>query len=360
LIFLFFNSFKRAVLVLFLGTFGGMLLLMSLYNAITIGAFSISTFSEHAMISFTNTFLKQNPEYTPVINRAIIKCQKRIRKQHKKIISESWNLKKINQILRKYYNTNRNLILKLLLKNNKNLEQDLLFMKWRPQLRKISMDAIRNRPDIYLKYFCSNLTIYFFEGKNDTDFYNLLRKRHAILYSKRYKKRFYHFHKEISKNRLRKYYKNAYLRTISKDFTGSLLKEQALLKTLPQSEIRKRFKHPLQLKFFQKLHHGFEKFHNIVFRDNFWFYWYVFTLILSSIRLYQTRFHHCGTFIIFIMTLTALFHGIIVSMSAFPTPRHRYPLDFVFYLAFFLFPIMFMQDPSPHQSKKTKKALTKN
>jgi hypothetical protein len=231
-------------------------------------------------------------------------------------------------------------------------------MKWRPQLRKISIDAIRSSPDIYLKYFCSNLIVYFLEGKNDTDFYNLLRRRHSILYSKRYKKRFYQYHTEISKNRLRKYYKNAYLKTISEDFSASLLKEQYFLKTLPQPEIRKRFKNPIQLKFFQKIHKGFEKIHNLVFRDNFWFYWYVFTLIFSFIRLCRTRFHHKGTFIIFIMTLTALFHGIIVSMASFPTPRHRYPMDFVFYLSFFLFPIIFKDLSLP--DKNTESAPTKN
>ena len=90
LLFLFLNAYKKKLILLFSISFVTPLILLCIYNYFTIGSFAISTFTEHALISFTSTFLEKNPSYSPQVNRAIEKSLNRLsphkKKNHKKFL----------------------------------------------------------------------------------------------------------------------------------------------------------------------------------------------------------------------------------------------------------------------------------
>ena len=314
-----------------------MLIFMGVYNHFTIGTFSISPFGEHALLSFTNTFMDPDPAYPDNLNRAIRRCRERMRPIHRQAIETSWDVERINRILQKYYNLNRRLFFNALVREEAP-EADDLYMKWRPLVRRAGMDAILNHPGIYLKYVYSNLMVYFFHKKTDHNFYASLQRRYAIAY--RFRKRFSGLSaKEIFAS-LRIYYANVYRQTLSEAFSQMFLKEYWSLGILSKEEISALLKKPIRMGFLHKLHRGYEQFHNFLFRSDLWIFFFLLALVGSAGRWVFSRFRHQGAFFVLVLTASALFHGIVVAMSALPTDRLNYPLDYVYYLSLFLAPLL--------------------
>jgi hypothetical protein len=344
LLFLIMNAYKKLTVFLFAISFAAVLFLMCLYNYFTIGSFSISTFTEHALISFTSSFLEKSPGYPLEINEAIEKCQKRLTPAQKNIIENSWDHKKLFRILAKHYNRTRRIIFDSLASIEKK-DSYSLYMKWRPILRELAIEAIKNRPTVYIKYLYSNGLMYFFYRRGDVDFYQQLERRYLRAFN--YKKNATEF--ILSKDSIgseesgiRIYYPKAYVLSLSKDFVKSFLKEyddpelfsKVKMKRIGRKEVR------IEPTFLQSVHRVFQSVHVFLFRSNFWVYFFLFTLIFSFFKLLRSRFSHKDAFILFIMTFSALLHGIVVSMSALGRMRLAYPMNFVYYLSLFLFPII--------------------
>jgi hypothetical protein len=349
--FLFINSSKKAVF-LFAVPLIVILFLTSLYNYITIGSFSVSTFTENALISFTSTFLEKNEKYAPRVNEAIEKCQNQVRPAHKNVMENSWDYKKLSRVLKRYYNRNRMLIFSTLIKYEKE-DSYSLYMKWRPILKKVALNSILSRPKIYIKYIYSNLLTIFFNSMGDPDFYDILKKRYlkalnyksyftqSILNRVRYKA-----------HSLQLYSKKEYGSTITQDFPKSFLKEYWDPGVLSKIKIKKicRKKALLIPTFLQRVHQAFKVVHEFIFRNNSWIFIFLFTFIFSFFRLLKSRFHHKDAFILFIMTLSALLHGVVVATASLPILRLIFPMNFVYYLSLFLLPIII-----DHDSKKPQK-----
>ncbi len=340
LFFLIFNSYKKIIVFVFIISFAGILFLMCLYNYITIGSFTVSTFTEHALISITSTFLEQNPTYPSEINQIIKKCRERIHPARKNIIKNSWNYKKLFRVMKKYYNRNRRFLFSRL-KSLETGDSYNLYMKWRPILKKIALNAIKNRPKTYFKYLYSNLMIYFFNRIGDVPFYQKLKERYLAALN--HKKRYIDLSTKRDKiETMRLYITKEYAATLSIDFAKSLLKEYWNPDVLSKIKMKKINKKEVRLEptFLQKVHLGFKSVHEFLFHNNSWIFIYFFTLIFSFFRLLKSRFHHKEAFIIFIMTFSALLHGIVVSMSAVAARRLAFPMNFVYYMSLFLFPIL--------------------
>ena len=349
LLFLFLNAYKKKLILLFSISFVTPLIFLCIYNYFTIGSFAISTFTEHALISFTSTFLEKNPSYSPQIKRPIEKSLNRLSPHKKNIIKNSWDPKPLSHILLRHYNRNRRIIFQTL-KSFEDKNADNLYMKWRPVLKKIAWDAIRDHPDIYLKFFYSNLNRYFLRKKN-INFYIRLqgRYRSTLLLKERYIR----FYKYRAPDTLRLYYKNEYIKTIDQGYVKNLLKEYWNLRTLhPGQKSQLKFK-TLKLHFLQKVHNGFLKIHKQLFHNKLWIFFFFFSFIFSSIKTLVTRFHHRGSFFMFVLTGSALLHGVVISISSFSDIRLSYPLDFIYYLSLFLIPIMLKPDSIDQKANKS-------
>jgi hypothetical protein len=141
---------------------------------------------------------------------------------------------------------------------------------------------------------------------------------------------------------MRLYITKEYASTLSKDFAKSLLKEYWNPEVLSKVKMKKINKKEVRLEptFLQKVHLGFKGVHEFLFHNNSWIFIYFFTLVFSFFRLLKSRFHHKEAFILFIMTFSAFLHGIVVSMSAVAARRLAFPMNFVYYMSLFLFPIL--------------------
>jgi hypothetical protein len=342
--FLFINSYKKAVF-LFAVPFIVILFLTSLYNYITIGSFSVTTFTENALISITSTFLEKNEKYAPGVNEAIEKCQNRVKPAHKNVMENSWNYKELSRVLKKYYNRSRKLVFSILIKHEKE-DSFGLYMKWRPILRKIALNSILIRPKIYIKYIYSNLVTIFFNSMGDVDFYHILKRRYlkALNYKKYFTLSILDWDTlRYKAHPLQLYSKKEYGSTVTKDFPKSFLKEYwdpEIFSKIKIKKVKRRREAWMVPTFLQRVHQGFKVVHEFIFRNNFWIFIFFFTFIFSLLKLWRSRFHHKEAFILFIMTLSALLHGVVVATSAAPILRLIFPMQFVYYLSLFLLPII--------------------
>jgi hypothetical protein len=223
-------------------------------------------------------------------------------------------------------------------------------MKWRPMLRRISLDAIKKHPIFYLKYVYANLVHYFFKRRNpnfDSEMRSRNRKRWKL--KKSYEKNF----QQNIKDMMRLYYKNTYIKTLEPQFLKNLLKEYWDLQPQPKEQkinFREKEKKPT---FLQNINKIFNRMHGFIFVNNLWIYFFFFAFAFSLVRTFITHFHHQGTFLFFLLTLGALLHGVVISMSSIPNSRLATPLDFIYYLSLFLFPIMWI--PKSEKSEKKEK-----
>lgn len=334
------NAYPKKIILIFSASFTVPLLLLCLYNYFSIGSFSISTFTEHALISFTSPFLEKDPFYSTEANLAIEKSLNRLSPHKKNIIKNSWNTRQLGFILHRHYNRNRRIIFQTL-KSLEDEDTDNLYMKWRPVLKEIALDAIFKKPLIYAKFLYANIVQYFFKKRN-IHFYNRLQERYrsTLLLKQRYLR----FYKYRAGDSLRLYYKNDYIQTIKTEFVRDLLKEYWKLKSLTDHQ-RERVKNKiLKLHFLQKLHRDFLKVHQFLFHNKFWIFFFFAAFITSCIRLFTTRLRHRGTFLFFLLTAAALLHGVIISMSSFSDARLSYPLDFIYYFSLLLFPLIWIKE----------------
>ncbi|MCK4762869.1 MAG: hypothetical protein KAW12_11800 [Candidatus Aminicenantes bacterium] len=354
-LFLFLNSRRKKEILSFSLPVILILFLLSAYNYFTIGSFSFSAvYSEHALISFTSTFLETKESYPAEVNEIIEKSKKKIGPKHKKAIEypwditaveELWNIRKTNRALRRHYNRNRNFIFASLLALEEK-DSHALYLKWRPLLKDMAWTAIKKNPGIYLKYVYVNLFVYFFRNMKDVDFYEKLKGRYArFLTPHRYYKGF--LEKTIM---TRVYYKKKYAATLSKseDFLNAFLKENRRPEKIANLDRYKQDgKWQVEIKptFLQKLHIIYKKTHDFLFRNVLWVLGFFFVLVFSFVRLLKSRFSHSGALILFLLTLSALMHGLIISLSSFSILRYSYSMEFVYYLSLFLLPLILPFSP---------------
>lgn len=341
LLFSWLNAYPKKAILFFSLAFIIPLLTLATYNHFTIKSFSLTTFSEHALISFTNTFLEARPDYQPGVRQAIRQSQKFITSSNREIMEKTWNQRELKRLLQKGYNRGRTVIFKVL-KSREDPQADNLYLNWRPLLKKISLDAVRGNPVIYIKYFYANLA----------DFFNLKKHNYRHHWLNKKGKRKVVNHKKIfsgylhppKKDSLRIYYKNSYRRTIDGQFLKNFLKEYF------DSPVPDRTAEPANSEKgmvsvgFRRFQRVYDSIHRMLFQNQFWICFFFFSLIFSLVRLVSTRFSHQGSFLVFLMTLAALCHGLVVSITSIADPRLSSPLDFIYYLSFFLFPILWLPE----------------
>lgn len=353
---LFFHRFlkviKKKEVLSFSLPFIGILFLLSVYNYFTIGVFTFSgQYSQHALISFTATFLEKKETYKPQINKIIDESKKEIKRRHKAAVEESWNHWKLNRALRRYYNKNRDFIFESLLSLEKK-DSYILYMKWRPLLSDMGWTAIKKNPVTYLKYVYTNLFFYFFHNMKDPDFYRELQKRYWTSLNRK------SFYQEYLPNSisLRMYYKKDYVETLSDDFLKSFLKELWQPRTLSKFKIGNVEEKEVHIEptFLQGVHKIYKKIYNVLFRNIIWTFIFLFALVFSFYKLVKSRFRHKGSLIMFTLTLAALLHGLIICMFSFAISRYSYTTEFAFYLSLFLLPIIFLPGSLTQSTRDTR------
>jgi hypothetical protein len=344
------NRFGRGGIIAVALPCAVVLLMQMTYNSLTIGTFSLSAFSEHAMISLTSTFLEPDAAYGHTANRAIARCHSTFRQKHRRILDTSWNPVAIKSVFKKYYERNRVRIDHIFL-SAEPADRYNLYLKWRPLWRRMAMDALRKHPVFALKYIGSSLYAVFWTnlGKQ-ADLYRALHKN-CLSFGQWLKIISLCGVPDSSFNR--RFNTHEYSSTLTPSgFARSMLPE------LYDKEGLLRFADSLApdpgnepfARVFERLHQSLISVHSFVFRNPGWTLALLATWVFSMARLFRTRFRHRGAFTLFLLTSSALIYGIQVAVLAFPYLRYTYCLEFVYYMSPFLWPIALGPGDAPIES----------
>ena len=333
------NRFGRGRVIAVTLPCAAVLLTQMAYNSLTVGTFSLSTFSEHEMISLTSTFLEPDASYGRAANRAIARCRSSFRPKHRLILKTSWDLKAIQSVFKRYYDRNRIQIDQVFL-SAEPADRYNLYLKWRPLWRRMARDALRKHPVFALKYTASSLYRVFWSNlRGQADLYGELHNN-CLDSALRLNTIFPFGVPNSSFNR--RFNTREYSATLTPSgFARSMLPElydrDGHLRSQDPLAPDRRDK-PLA-SVFERLHQSLISVHSVVFRNPGWTLALLAAWAFSVARLFRTGFRHRGAFTLFLLTSSALIYGILIAVLALPVLRYTYSLEFIYYVSPFLWPI---------------------
>jgi len=339
LVFMIRNKFGRGPLIAAVLPCTAVLLSQMVYNALVIKSFTLSGFSEFALISMTSTFLEPDASYGPTANLAIESCRAVFNDRDRRVLETSMDPRAIGPVFRKYYESYRGLIEAVFLAAEP-MEKYNLYIEWRPLWRRMSMDALRRHPGTALKYMYSNLyTVFVSNLWKKVSLYRELRlvRLHDLRRLEMIRK-FGNPDSTFS----RRFNTRAYASTLTPDgFARSMLPElygpDGLPHILRPVSYKRREAHAAP--FPKRLHQCLISVHNALFCNPGWTLAFLAAWLFSFARVVMTGFRHRGAFTLFFLTSAALLYGVLVSAVANPILRYTYSLEFVYYLSPLVWPI---------------------
>lgn len=297
-----------------------LLLALMAYNRCTFGRFVLS---ENAPITFaigSSMYWAQDEKFPPEVNRAIAQVQERIEEKDRKIIFESWDLDQLKSTyyICKYWDCSviMNPISKL---NLSGPEQTKLYLT-------ITKTAIRKNTHVFVKALVLNLYLYFYDNfRYDAEFYGHLAYMHDLLCVQKnaFGQDGVSFSKAQRQSMLREFYDHPKMENFEVvDRDGAAV-----------SQVDPRV--------LQKLHVVYGRAYNRLFRGDNWVTALFAIFVLCSLVLLGTRWAHPGAFILWILALCAIGHGVGCSIVS-NTPRFSSPMWFMYYLLPALLPVLFI------------------
>lgn len=326
------RHFSKRAMLFFAVPFSALLFLVSGYNLLTIRSFTVSTFGEHALISYTSMFLEQSPRYSAAVNDVIASCRGLMSEEERRLLNESWDLRQILRVFQKYYDNNRVFIANRFIAAE-DADEYALYLKWRPLWKRLALDAIRAHPAIYLKFFLATLREFITLNASDADFYAQLANNFLQLPSL---ENYFSGFAAPQAGFNRRFNRKNYVQTLTPEFTRSLLKEYS--RPLPLANFSvKRFHGQARVRlrptWRQRLHLGLQRLTTPLFRNLAWNAVFLLVWGWALVRLVQSRFTHRAALLYFLMGLAVLINAVMACMSGLPLLRYSYPLEFVFFLA---------------------------
>ncbi len=339
LIFMIRNKFGRGPLIAAVLPCAAVLLSQMTYNALVIKSFTLSGFSEHALISLTSTFLEPNPSYGATANHAIKRCRAVFKEKDRRVLETSLNPWAINRVFRRYYERNRVRIAAAFLAVEPKDKYNL-YIEWRPLWHRMARDALRLHPGTALKYFCSNLYMVFVSRLwGQADLYQELRHNRLD------RQRKFKMIRDIGRpdsSFSRRFTTRAYASSLTPEgFERSMLPElygpDGLPRVLDSFPYKRGEQHSASLP--ESLHRRLISVHSVLLRNPGWTLAFLAAWLFSFARVIRTGFRHRGAFTLFSLTSAALLYGFLVAALAYPYLRYTYCLEFVYYLSPFIWPI---------------------
>jgi hypothetical protein len=345
LAFLLINRLPRRTLLAFLVPFPAVLAAISLYDRLSVGTFALSTFSEHALISFASSFLEKDASLGPAAAEAVTYCRRGISDRRLQAMAQIWDYDKLRRISRRYYNDNRIMIGRIFFEHEPAGTYDL-YLKWRPVWRRLALQAIRRHPRLACKYFYSVFMTHFYSERfNDVNFY--VRTEEGFKDSRSLHASFSYYN--ISKPASffnRRFNTAAYARTLSDDFISFMLKEYdrppafRFIRQAADGSVQ------LQPTFWLRLHYAYNRMQHFLFRNGWWILVYLLAAAAALYRLFATRGRHGGAFILFLLVLAFLAYGLIVTASGYTCLRYSYVMEYVLYFCSFGWCLAWLPDPA--------------
>ena len=314
--FLFHNRFAVAALAAFALPLPCLLLLLSAYNYAKIGSFTINAYGENELSFATLTFWEQDPSYPQAVNDAIVRTVAKLNlsEAERHILHSSWQVAELAPIFLKGFNH-------AALAEATALGSNSDYFSTRAWLRKISFDAIKKHPSQYYKFVRTFLLRYYLSIK-EVGFLPESIKISSI--------------PEIYLQRTYSAAKGRQIMTMMAKEYADANPPAAVKITNTGISTHVELSRTPTLVIYIYLHKIITK----LFAQTLWSYAYFAMLVITTIRLWQTKAHHAGTFIVFIFTLAVLGASLVVSLVEYSQKRYSYPMEWVYYLCITLSPIL--------------------
>ncbi len=308
--FILFVRWGRKIMLGLVAPISTALIVLVLYNALTIKLFKLSGGSDWAMLWSTSIYLEPDPVLPDEINKAILAKSSKISDSDKKIIYDSWNLLTFQETME------RNIwdpVLPIVRIIGSPGPDSNLYLKQRRLCRQLYQTAVRQHPDVYLKNFIGAFILYFMKvGRSDWgDFYSHFPlKQYWVTFVE---PSFY------VKN-LKDYYD-------AKPPSGFKVAIANGRKTLL-----------VNLHLLTNLYCQYARIRALLFENLLWIIPLVLGATLSAFGLIGSKGSSVESLFILLMFLCLLGHAIISAVTGHIEKRYTYTLEFVNYLAFALTP----------------------
>lgn len=323
-IFFFINSYKLKFYLSLILPCAILLICLCSYNYFTLKKFTITPFGEANLMGATILYMQPSGDYPAIVNEAIKNTLDSIPRKDISYVKNSSGISKL------YHTFNDNFYRQInLIENLMKFDTTLTFVEVQPIIRKISIDAVKNHPGVYAKFFFSNFLFFFNNISRNISYYENLAgvyKRSVI--DKKYVD-------ELEPGRWRQVSsdKSDNEKVIS-FFTAEIENQKHLENVNINDAAEVELKPTILKSVFQLI----EKIFIIIFRNILWIILYAVVFILSSYQLIKSRFKNIDALIPFLFCLIYLTKAILVSLVEVSLERYSYTVEYAVYfsLPFFI------------------------
>lgn len=317
LLFLIRNKYPLQAILNFAAPLLVLMFLMATYNFFTIKKFTLTPAGEKSLMCATATFWEQDPSYPPQLNQAIKKVQDRLTENERKIIFTSWNRFKLYQIFYKHFQPHT------ILEPMREISDN--YIEVRHLLRKVSLDAIRKHPDLYMKFVTIMMRIHFI--------YNI----------------------QIDLKLYKKYYPERYTQLLETNYSQI----EAIKSDFIVTKQNGRLSVAVRPTVLGKIHKSYNTIIHLIFRNSYWTYLLIITFVVSAFILLRSSFRSQEAFIIFTMTVSVFASGLLVCLVQRSWVRYSFSVEFLHYLSAALLPTLFSGQRSQLIGSHIRNSLTR-
>lgn len=330
IIYFYLNKFKINCYVSLLLPLSILMILFCSYNYFTLNKFTISPAGDLSFFACTILYMEESPDYPPAINTAIKNTLDSIPRKEKAYVKEPKEITKLNRI----FNDNLFRSWRFV---GEVMKQDssLSYMDIYPYLVRISRDAVKKYPEVFLRIVASNI-------------YQFLRNisEEMLLFS------------QLTRSYKRIYVEGYYISILNDEYWDQFYSDKASVKDVSdlyriQTNEYGSFSYVsyenenviFQDTMLKQIYTGYEKISNFIFRNLLWLVLFSLTFLYSTYKVIKYRFRDTDSFLIFIFCMIFIFNVLFISILGTSIARYSYTIEIIVYLSL-PFMILLLKKPN--------------
>jgi len=319
LIFFRINKYSLKYFLYLLIPFSVLILSLCLYNYVTLNSFTITPFGEANLAGVTILFMEPSESYPEKVNSAIKKTLDSIPRKNISTIKNSYNLSNLYNTFKDDFYRQINFADNLI----KN-DSTMTYMNIQPIFRKVSVDAIKNNPVIYAKFFICNFYYFFMNIRIPMSYFETLLTTYQKVYLEK------NFVKDLESKKWKQLSSDKSFETIVKDFYNEQTGSERSNMGITITGDKKASFNPSILK---TIYEYYEVSYNLIFRNILWLLLFFTVAFLSFKRLLKSGFKDINSFLIFLFPVMFISNAILVSLVESSLVRYSYTVEFVIFFS---------------------------
>jgi hypothetical protein len=259
------------------------------YNRLTMGSFTISPLSNHALIGVVATFIEEDPAADASVNAMVREIRDSVTPEDRAVVLTSRNIDELYPVFLKYYGP-------AMYKYAGKIQGE-----YAQQSRiwgRLARLAIRRHPELYLKFIAVNFYEFYRSAFFTPSFYDWLRYRYDYLYVRR----------ELATS-------------FSESDGRGLLMEY--WDPAPQSHVRRVGEQiVVDNTWSRRMHEQFNQVHIAIFSRVIWLFVAILLFPVAIWKLVRSRARDAGAFLVFTYLSALAGAGLIIGLTVFGMYRY--------------------------------------